>query len=383
MKGKSCVGIALLTILIFLAHRSVPFMMDDEWYATNLATGAQLQSLADVVEGQVWHYLNWGGRSITHGILQLTLMMGELGADILNVVMTLLLAYMICAVAKQKNMWHFLLALSMLICFNANVKMSMFWQSGLVNYIYSSVWILLFLFPYLRAADSAVSRQTLGENGLCGRTISTGNKDLPGIVFWIVPLGIMTGWSNENMGPACFVLAVLVILYYKNAQKKAVPLWMYLGAVTSFVGSVMVVVAPGNFVRSSAIEEKGMLATIVERCFSMFQAGIDFLFPVCMLIVLLLILYIKYFQEKLYPSQILLLVGMVLSYGAMILSPHYPDRATFGTMVLGIVLVHTLLAGILKKCQAMKGYMNALQLCIWLYSMITLMDMMLNTGALS
>ncbi len=365
MKGKSCVGIVLLVILIFLAHRSVPFMMDDEWYATNLATGAQLQSLADVVEGQVWHYLNWGGRSITHGILQLTLMAGELCADILNVVMTLLLAYMICVVAKQKNAWYFLLSLSMLICFNANVKMSMFWQAGLVNYVYSSAWILLFLFPYFQAADRVE------------------NKDLPGIAAWIVPLGIITGWSNENMGPACFVLAVLVILYYKYKQRKKLPLWMYLGAVTSFMGSVMVVVAPGNFVRSSTIEEKGVVATLMERGFSMFQAGLDFLFPVCIMIVLLLIFYIKQFQGKLCPSQLLLLVGIVLSYGAMILSPHYPDRATFGTMVLGIVLIHTLLAGILEKCQAMKKYMNALQLCVWLYSVVTLIDMMLNTGALS
>lgn len=383
MKGKGCVGIVLLVILIFLAHRSVPFMMDDEWYATNLATGAQLQSLADVVEGQVWHYLNWGGRSITHGILQLTLMAGELCADIFNVVMTLLLAYMICVVSKQKKAEYFQLSLSMLICFNANVKMSMFWQAGLVNYVYSSAWILLFLFPYFQAADRVAGCEVEGNIELSGKRNYTENKDLPGIVFWIVPLGIITGWSNENMGPACFVLAVLVILYYKYKQRKKLPLWMYLGAVTSFIGSVMVVVAPGNFVRSSTIEEKGVVATLMERGFSMFQAGLDFLFPVCIMIVLLLIFYIKQFQGKLCPSQHLLLVGIVLSYGAMILSPHYPDRATFGTMVLGIVLIHTLLAGILEKCQAMKKYMNALQLCVWLYSVVTLIDMMLNTGALS
>lgn len=359
MKGKSCVGIALLTVLLFWAHCSVPFMMDDEWYSTNLATGESLQSLADVLEGQVWHYLNWGGRSVTHGILQLTLMSGELCADILNTLMTLLLAYMICAVSERKNLRCFLISLSLLFCLNANVKMSMLWQSGLVNYVYSSVWILLFLLPYLRAADKPEA------------------QEVPLLWLWMVPLGLMTGWSNENMGPASFVLAVLVILYRRFGQKQRTPLWMYVGAVTSLIGSVLVVIAPGNFVRSSAIEKKGVLLTLVERFFSMFRAGVDFLFPTCILALVLLLVWMKHFQEKLRPSQVLLLLGMLLSYGAMVLSPHYPDRATFGTMVLGIALIITLLDGILKRCNAMGKYVNGMVVCVWLYSGLHLLELIL------
>lgn len=373
MKGKSWVGIILLGFLIFLAHCSVPFMMDDEWYSTNLATGAPLKTLADVLEGQVWHYLNWGGRSITHGILQLTLMTGEFCADILNVLMTFLLAYMICVIAKQKNVKFFLLSLSLLITLNANTKMSMFWQSGLVNYVYSSVWILLFLWPYLNAADKP--EKQAGEE--------YGEKYRVWLAIGMIPLGLMTGWSNENMGPTCFVIAVLVILYDKFIRRKNSPLWMYVGGATSLAGSIMVVVAPGNFVRSNAIEDKGVLLTLQERFFSMFQAGLDFLFPVCMLLAVLLLLWVCYYKEKLCVSQILLLLGMVLSYGAMVLSPHYPDRATFGTMVLGIILIDTLLAGSLKKAPAMGKYVNLWQLCAWSYSILVLVDIMQNTGILS
>jgi len=373
MKGKSWVGTILLGIFIFLAHYSVPFMMDDEWYSTNLATGAPLKSFSDVLEGQVWHYLNWGGRSVTHGILQLTLMTGELCADILNVMMTFLLAYMICVIAKQRNVRCFLLSLSLLIALNANTKMSMFWQSGLVNYVYSSVWILLFLWPYLNAADK-LKEQAEEEAGEKFRVWYT---------MGMLPLGLMTGWSNENMGPTCFVIAVLVILYRKFVLRKKIPLWMYTGGLTSFIGSVMVVVAPGNFVRSNAIEDKGVLLTLQERFFSMFQAGMDFLFPTCMLVAVLLLVWVCYYKEKLSISQILLLLGMILSYSAMVLSPHYPDRATFGTMVWGIILIDTLLAGILKKAPAMGKYVNILQLCVWGYSLLVLVDIMQNTGILS
>ena len=88
-------GILILAVMEWLGHRRIPFMMDDLWYATNLATDRPLQGLGDVMESQVWHFLNWGGRCVTHGILQLTLMCGELGADMLNMIATLVLGWMV------------------------------------------------------------------------------------------------------------------------------------------------------------------------------------------------------------------------------------------------------------------------------------------------
>lgn len=117
----------LLLCMEFILHRRVPFMMDDLWYGTNLATGEKLSSFTDVIESQIWHYRNWGGRSITHGILQLTLMSGEWAADILNLAMTMLLGIMVCVVARQKKMVWLFAASVMGITLNANTKMSMFW----------------------------------------------------------------------------------------------------------------------------------------------------------------------------------------------------------------------------------------------------------------
>lgn len=361
-------GIVVLGILHFLTHRSIPFMMDDEWYSTNLATGQPLQTLGDVLEGQVWHYLNWGGRSITHGILQLTLMSGELCADILNVLMTLLLAYMICVVSGQKKFYYFLLSFSLLVCWNANTKMSMFWQSGLVNYVYSSVWILLFLYPYLKAADNPEKRVFLSKGQ--GRLLAA----------LMVPLGLITGWSNENMGPACFLISAMVIIYLKGFRKQQVSVWMYLGAVTSLIGSCFVILAPGNFVRSGAILEKTIGQKIWDRLFGMLEAGAEFLFPVVIVLAVLLLVYMVQLGGKLQAGQILLLTGMVLSYGAMILSPHYPDRATFGTMVLGLVLVNSLIGQIIRRQQVFVKYINLLQAAVWIYSVVILLETMAQKG---
>lgn len=313
------IGIAVLTILGFMVHQKTPFMMDDIWYSTNLATEEPLNNLWDIIEGQIWHFNNWGGRCITHGVLQLTLMMSERGADILNVIMTLLLAYMICVTAKKKSISSYFMAFALLFAWNANMKMSMFWQAGTVNYVYSTVWILLFIQPFL---DEWRDEQ----------------RKFPLISAWMLPLGICAGWSNENMGPTCFLLALATVIYCVKWKKIKVKLWMFLGTLGSFVGSILVVVAPGNFARSSTIEKKGLVETVWERFYSMLCAGTDFLFPMCLALTILILIKCVCLKGKLKNHHIVLLVSCILSYGAMVLSPHYPDRATFGTMVLGIIL---------------------------------------------
>ena len=86
-------------------------------------------------------------------------------------------------------------------------------------------------------------------------------------------------------------------------------------------------------------------------------------------------MYLLVFKGKLSNSQLLLIVGMVLSYGAMVLSPHYPDRATFGTMVLGLAVVCSLIQQI-KECRPEFGkYVRLLQMSVWLYSLSVLLQM--------
>ena len=348
------VGILLLLGVEFVCHRCVPFMMDDEWYSTNLATGAPLVNWSDILEGQLWHYFNWGGRVITHGILQLTLMTGELAADIFNLIMTGILAWMICVLARQKHPFWFLTASTMLIGLNANIKMSMFWQAGTANYVYATAWILLFLWVYLRQLEQP------------------DNKALPLVSLWIVPLGLITGWSNENMGPASFLLTVAVILLFKRKLKRAVPLWMYLGSLFCLLGSLLVILAPGNFVRTAALPETGFVTALYQRLLSMLGAGTDFLFPTAVLLTAVLLIYLVCFQGRLSTSQWLLLAHAVLSYGAMVLSPHYPDRATFGTMAVGIALIISILAQILRTHKAWIPYVGILTGSIWLYSLYAL-----------
>ena len=97
----------ITVVVVFVTHRAVPFMMDDLWYSTNLSVGStadypagvHISNLKDIWESQVWHYFNWGGRSMTHTMLQLIILCGEKFADVMNTVVTIVLAFVIYVVA--------------------------------------------------------------------------------------------------------------------------------------------------------------------------------------------------------------------------------------------------------------------------------------------
>ena len=347
-------GILLFAAAMWMNQRQVPFMMDDLWYGTNLVTEEPLEGLADVVESQVWHFLNWGGRCMTHGILQLVLMQGELAADSMNLAVIFLLGWLVCAAAGQKTPFWLLTALSMIVALNPNVKMSMLWQSGTVNYVYSSAWILMFLLPYFRHMENPEG------------------KALPLAALWMLPLGLLAGWSNENMGPACFVVITGEIIYL---AKKKLPIrsWMIWGAASCLAGSILVVAAPGNFVRSAAIEKKALGYMLYDRVYSMLRAGVDFLFPAAVLLAAVLLIWMAGFGKKLRPVQWQLLALAVLSYGAMVLSPHYPDRAVFGTMIICIILTLSVLKDLLSLRENLKGYIWGISCCYWCYAMFIMM----------
>lgn len=305
--------------VLFVYNRFTPFMMDDLWYSTNLATDEPLKGIGDVFESQVWHYLNWGGRSVTHALLQFILMGGELFADILNVIAAAVLALVMSLfMPRGKKEWAWAVSVILMVFLNPSIFYSMIWQSGAVNYLYSTSWILFFAHIYLRGLDET-------------------KQSIKGVSIWIILLGLITGWSNENMGPASFCLSLMVILYIRRKHKRRPPLWMFEGAAASLIGSALCILAPGNFVRSEFTGGGSMIDAIRDRFLSMLTAGASFLLP-SVIVLLLILISARACNIKPDATEMILMITAVLAYGAMILSPHFPSRACFGIMIYNIVV---------------------------------------------
>ncbi|WP_251206644.1 DUF6056 family protein [Acetatifactor aquisgranensis] len=350
---------AALLLVMFVTHRAIPFMMDDLWYSTMLSDDTPISSISDIVKSQIWHYNNWGGRSMTHGILQLTLLAGELAADVLNIVFTLLLGWTICLVAEHRGFPALFAGMAMVLGLNANWRMSMFWQAGAANYLYITVFILLFVWCYLRELPDEGSllpgfgKPTGNGNAPAdgGNGKANGNH-LPGITLWIIPLGILAGWSNENMGPAVWCLSLLVILLGLREGRKP-RLWMLLGNLFCLAGSILCIAAPGNGVRSAQIEEEqyGTLWKVFLRSYGECKGAMEYLFPVLLALLFMLFVSVCVMKRKIGRRNSLLLFCALLSWGAFFLSPHYPDRASFGTMALCICVILSLAGRMVRERQ--------------------------------
>ena len=313
------IAVALLLILQFFLHRMTPFIKDDLWYATNLTTGEAISNPMDIINSQIWHYFNWGGRIINHGLLQAVIATGELGADIINTLVTLLLGLIICLLSESKRPVMFLLAESAIVAFNASIHFSMFWESGSVNYLYSTCWILIFIFVIIRELKTNVSK-------------------LKAIEFWILPLALIAGWSTENMGPTCAFITLLVIVY-KFINKSKPSTFLFEAFVMSSIGSALLILAPGNFVRNQFSNKMSLAGTIYFRIISIWNATSVYLLPVIVITLSVLVIEICIFKKKISLYNLALLIFAATAQLAMFLSPTYPQRTSFGIMSVLIAFI--------------------------------------------
>ena len=347
--------LAGLLFLLYLVNRVVPFVNDDIWYSKNLVTEEPLKSLHDIWESQVWHFYNWGGRNITHGILQLVEMQGEVFCDVVNTVMTLVLGIVIVLYARKKNIFLVLTGIGMILAMNCNITMSMLMQSGAANYLYSTCWILLFVLLYLKSMDSSVPLK------------------LPLIEIWILPLGLITGWSNENMGPAAFVVSVFSI-FWMIRKKKGVKAWMSEGCVMSLIGCIPLLRAPGNFVRSALISDAGM-DTLSAHIENFAVATLDYLIAGIIVTLALLIVRLHLSERKLMPSQKGLLCFAFIAHAAMFVSPTYPDRASFGIFAILTTFCISILSDLYESYPKKRFYILLFGAAAWCVAVVRLVDL--------
>jgi hypothetical protein len=164
---------------------------------------------------------------------------------------------------------------------------------------------------------------------------------------------------------------MIIVYKYKHKTHKKMPVWMILGNISCLAGSIMVVIAPGNFVRSAEVEENqyGILWRCFLRGYAESRAICEYLFPTLMILAIVILTAVSVLKINIGLRNKLILVTALLSWGAMVLSPHYPDRAAFGTMVLLICVIISCAQKIIEKRRDMLMPLLAVNLLIWLRGM--------------
>ena len=193
----------------------------------------KISSWGDLLYSLKLHYLNWHGRLTNHFMFLSLLYIGKPYSDIIIAFMSIVLFVVVYWVSDygeisfQFKIKRLYIIVFLFWLFLINWGSVFTWIGGATNYLFTSVFVLLFLLPYIRYYFSKpVFSEKYMNVIMCAG-------------------GLISGCTNENSVPV--VLLFIGIYLFKNF--KTVPLWMKIGFISMLFGFAIFITAPGNYNR--------------------------------------------------------------------------------------------------------------------------------------
>ena len=331
----------------FFLIQSYPMIRDDDFkYQKIIGTDAPIGSLADIFVSQYAHYFMWGGRSVAHYIVQLLLWIGKPWSSFI----TAMVAVGLCLVCAKLisgreaiSVTAYMSLLALMLLMNPDFEDTIRWITGAGNYLYTMFFATLFLLPYRYWLASA---QPMGGNGMAAT----------GMFF----AGIVAGWSNENLG-----IALVAVLAFLTAVKcihlnSYPPIWVVSGVGGALIGFLVMLLAPGNYLRAEQIMEAydSIFLRTIKHLYTMENALFDYLWEVVLVLTVACLVRVCVQKQPLsYTDSMFVLLGLA-SYVVMIVSPAYPARAAFCTAVFGMIAIVKIISKIVSGNISLKRSMQ-------------------------
>lgn len=308
--------ILLIGVGMYILNHYTTLIVDD--YSYSFSLGHKTTGITDILQSQYNHYFTWGGRVVVHTIAQFFLMYDKAVFDIANTVayLAMILVVYFHSVGKFKFYPFLLLFINLLffLCMPAFGQVFL-WVVGACNYLWGPLLVFLYLVPYRLQYSKA--------------TPVIADK-LLSVIFGL--LGVIAGWTNENLGlTLAFVILVFIYLYW--SEHKKVYLWCVCGLIGSAIGAVALILAPGNMVR---MQVGGFEVNIIKNFFNitrMFLKSDYLLLPNCIAV----ILFILSSKKTDYKLLLVYIIGLFVSMYAMLGAPFYADRAKLGSLVFSAI----------------------------------------------
>ncbi|MBQ9377225.1 MAG: hypothetical protein IJU05_05455, partial [Schwartzia sp.] len=220
--------------LMYVANEWMPLYRDDYWAALVWKTGDHLESMGDVFLSLGRYYMMHGGRLVSFFIQFAFMLAGKFWFNIANAaVFSAMCAVMVMHARRKADCLD---APAMLVLAGAFLWLGVshfgevaIWLCGSAVYLWTGLLTAVFLLPYNLA--------------LAGQMKSSG----AGMAAAMLLLGAVASCSVENLTVTTTLLAFWCS---RRAHRQGIfSSWMGAGAVGSAIGSVVCLVAPGNFVR--------------------------------------------------------------------------------------------------------------------------------------
>lgn len=347
--------------LIFLLNLTYPLYADDWGYT--FITGSELTrkitSIFDIFESQYNHYFIHGGRVIAHMIAEFLLYVGGWKSDLLNSLAYIALAliiYKIANIGKEINVSLFFIINILIYFFQPAFSQTILWITGSGNYLWTGLIIISFIYVYVKGFLQPERAHSIP-------------KAL--ILFFA---GIIAGWTNENTAFGMFIILCLIILYVRK-KEHFIPAWMLTGLLGAVIGYILMVAAPGNFVRynqslvENSIEQGSKIKFYMTRMLPVIGDFYKFALSLVFIYFFVLLTYLYFVpqrdKKKIYLS-VAFFIGAIAADLVMIASPEFPPRAWFGIIIYLIIAISILYANIPSD----NNYLFAVKSLVCIFAMI-------------
>ncbi len=352
---------------ILLFNLLTPMISDDLAYGYRVK---QAQSFADLLRQESEQYHTWTGRSVAHLILRIFLSGSKTVFAVCNSVIFMCLSFLMYRRIRGRK--HFDAAVFALIqlglwIFGVEFAQTCLWETGSCNYLWTTTIILFFMDRMDYCAEHLGGRAGMRIARAAG----------------LLLLGIAAGWCSENTSGGALLFALYLLcgpMVRKKAMQKPDPV-LLAGTAGNAIGLFLLVSAPGNFLRSSYIEENyaGILGMIARVTKVTQIIGEKFYILLLVLIITCIVSVLQKDVEQLRNRLLYAFLFLMTSY-ALILAAGAQARAYFGA---GVFLMIACVQGI-RDCterEAVKGdsilcrtVAGSLLAAMGLYMFFTYMD---------
>lgn len=241
IKISAKLGLILLIFgSLFLLCHSVLLSPDDYNYTFVQGTYMQkrVDSLENALETAKYFYNNWTGRVIPHVLIGIFRNMNELVYEIVNSFVFVIFITTITKVLNKKTSFLSLLSVFGYLVFSKMFGEKFGWISGSFNYLWSSTFLIIFIYYFYNYFKEEKKLSILGKIAL-------------------VLFAFVTGFMHENVsfvGGAFLVCLILFnirkILKFEKNKKILITITFIMFC----LGAFACIFAPGNFTRVEQID---------------------------------------------------------------------------------------------------------------------------------
>lgn len=318
------VFLGMIFMLILGCNFLTPKVMDDFAYEFSFATKERISNIWEIFPSLRQHAELLNGRLVAHFFVQIFEMLPKPIFNFVNTAMFLSEIMLIYGLTKGKTAWNFPLLVGIFCsvwCFQPTFGQVNFWLDGACNYLWGSVFALLYLLPYvfLFIYDKKINGKILR-------------------ILYVIA-GVFVGWYMENITPALLIIICMILL---KSGKKNIRLYYILPIITLVIGYAALLCAPAEISRK--VGESSLRVM-----FSNFMSCIHSYSELWILFAVYAVLILVYIKKKLYGEKEFFL-SLVLAFAALvsgfmlIFASYFVERCLFFSAVLLICAVFLLVA---------------------------------------